>query len=200
MTVAYRGGSNLYINLTNRCSCACTFCIRQKCDAVGLADTLWLDHDPSAEEAIEAIAKFEPESYDEIVFCGFGEPTEALDVLLEVASEIKSRWDKPTRLDTNGQGSLIAGRDIVPDLVKVIDTVSISLNSCDSKSYQEITRSEFGEQAYAAMLDFAKEAVSSGMNVIMTTVGTTITHEQEQECAKICKEIGARYRIRVYSD
>lgn len=195
-TFAYRVGNNVYINLTNRCSSACTFCVRGSHDSVGEADTLWLEHEPTAEETLGAIGAFEPDSYNDLVFCGYGEPTMALDVLLEVAAEAKRRWGKSIRINTNGQANLIAGRDIAPQLVGLIDTVSISLNSPDPQRYLELTRSKFGIQAFQAMLDFAEECAKVLPHVVLTTVETTLTAEEEQQCAEICARIGVTYRIR----
>ena len=199
-TFAYRVGPNLYINLTTRCSSACTFCLRKSDDGVGEAETLWLEHEPTAQEAIDAIATFNPKTYEDIVFCGYGEPTMALDVLLEVAAESKRRWGKTIRLNTNGQANLIAGRDIVPDLVGLIDKVSISLNNPDPQRYLDLTRSEFGINAFQAMLDFAEECAKLLPNVVLTTVETTITAEEEARCAEICESIGVSYRIRKWVD
>lgn len=195
-TFAYRVGDNLYVNLTNRCSSACTFCLRQSGESVGEADTLWLEHEPTAEEALDAIEAFDPNTFNDLVFCGYGEPTMALDVLLQVAAEAKRRWGKTTRLNTNGQGNLIAGRDIVPSLAGVIDVVSISLNTPDPQKYLDLTRSRFGIDAYQAMLDFAEECVKALPQVVLTTVETTLTPEEEEACAEICAKIGATYRIR----
>lgn len=199
-TFAYRVGENLYINLTNRCPSACTFCVRQSKNSVGETETLWLEHEPTAEEAIEAIAAFAPDTYNDLVFCGYGEPTMALDVLLEVAAEAKRRWNKPIRLNTNGQANLIAGRDIVPELVGLIDAVSISLNNPDPQRYLDLTRSEFGIGAFQALLDFAEECAKLLPRVILTTVETTITAEEEALCAEICRRIGVTYRIRKWVD
>ena len=105
MTILYEVHNGLYVNLTNRCSCACTFCVRQTDDAVGKSDTLWLEHEPSFEEVMEAFNAFNMDKYEELVFCGFGEPTEAFDTLKQVASEAKRRWSIPTvkdPLSTNG--------------------------------------------------------------------------------------------------
>ena len=199
-TFAYRSGTNLYVNLTNRCCCDCTFCIRNSSQSVGEADTLWLEHEPSAQEALDAIAAFPSESYNELVFCGYGEPTEALDTLLEVAAEAKRRWGKTIRLNTNGQANLIAGENIVPRLVGLVDTVSISLNSPNPQVYFTLMRSQFGMGAYQAMLDFARECVRLLPQVVLTTVETTITPQEEEECARICSAIGATYRIREWVD
>jgi len=196
MELAYRVGEGLYLNLTNRCSSACTFCLRQSTATVGESDVLWLEREPTAAEVIAAIQEKLPEGYKEIVFCGFGEPTCALDTLLEVAHWVKANTTLPVRINTNGQGSLIAGRDIAPELATCVDVASISLNDPDPVRYQELVRSQFGEKAFPAMIEFAKRCVEEGMEVVMTTVETTISHEDEARCAEICEKIGARYRIR----
>ena len=199
-TFAYRVGTNVYINLTNRCSSACTFCLRQNGDSVGEAETLWLEHEPTAEEALQAIEIFDPDSYDELVFCGYGEPTMAFDVLIQVAAEAKRRWNKTIRLTTNGQANLINKRDIVPQLVGLVDIVSISLNSPNPQRYQDLVCSQFGIEAFQALLDFAAECAQLLPQVVLSTVETTLTADEEALCAEICTQIGATYRIREWVD
>ena len=196
MEIVYRVGNSLYINLTNKCSCACTFCLRQTTDKVGESDSLWLEREPSAQEVIKALEEADLSGRDEIVFCGFGEPTCALPVLLESAAWVRDHTRLPVRINTNGQGSLIAGRDIAGDLAGCVDTVSISLNDPDPVRYQELVRSRFGQDAFEGMLSFARRCVEEGLDVVMTTVDTTISHEEEEARRKICEKIGARYRIR----
>lgn len=200
MTILYEVHNGLYVNLTNRCSCACTFCVRQTDDSVGKSDTLWLEHEPSFEEVMEAFKAFDMSKYEELVFCGFGEPTEAFDMLKRVAAEAKRRWNIPIRVNTNGQGSLINGRDIAPEFEGLVDTISISLNTPNAEEYLKLTRSRFGEKAFPAMLEFAREVKKYVPNVVMSTVGTTITHEEEQQCQAICDELGVTYRIRPWID
>ncbi len=200
MTILYEVHNGLYVNLTNRCSCACTFCVRQTDDSVGKSDTLWLEHEPSFEEVMEAFKAFDMSKYEELVFCGFGEPTEAFDMLKRVAAEAKRRWSIPIRVNTNGQGSLINGRDIAPEFEGLVDTVSISLNTPNAEEYLKLTRSRFGEKAFPAMLEFAREVKKYVPHAVMSTVGTTITHEEEQQCQAICDELGVTYRIRPWID
>ena len=137
MTILYRVHHGLYVNLTNRCSCACTFCVRGLSDSVGEAESLWLSREPTYEEAIAAFGGFDMGQFNEVVFCGFGEPTEAWDTLTRVARYMKETFGLPTRANTNGLGSLICGRDIAPEFEGIIDTVSISLNAPDAKTYQK---------------------------------------------------------------
>ncbi len=198
MTIFYEVHDNLYVNLTNKCPCSCTFCLRQNRDHMEQSDPLWLDHEPTLEEALDALKRFEMDQYSELVFCGFGEPTEALENLLGVAKYVKETFGKPVRINTNGLGNLIHRKDITPLFEGLIDTVSISLNTPDAKRYLELVRPKFGEGSYEAMLDFAKKAVRHVPNVVMTTVSTTLTAEEEEKCRSICEEIGARYRIRTW--
>ena len=196
MEILYTVHQGLYVNLTNRCSAACTFCLRQTMDHVGESHNLWLEREPTAEEVKAEFEKWDLSQFTEIVFCGFGEPTCALPVLLEVAAWLKTRTNLPIRVNTNGQGSLIAGWDISGELAQCVDTVSISLNHPDPEKYQALVRSRFGDAAFPGMLDFAEKCVAAGLHVVMTTVDTTITHEEEEQCRAICQEIGADYRIR----
>ncbi|MEI3338544.1 MAG: TIGR04100 family radical SAM protein [Eubacterium sp.] len=196
MEILYKVHNNLYVNLTNKCPCACTFCLRQTRDRIGESDRLWLEREPSAEEVIAEFDKFDMSQYGEVVFCGFGEPTEALSVLLKVAAYVKKTYAKPIRINTNGLGNLIHGRDITSELEGLIDTVSISLNTPNAERYHELVRSKFGDISFQAMLDFAKSCTRYVPHVVMSTVDTTLTKEEEEECRRICGETGAEYRIR----
>lgn len=200
MTILYKVHNNLYVNLTNKCPCACTFCLRQTRDYMEDSGVLWLEKEPTVDEVIADFANFNMDDYDEVVFCGFGEPTERIDVLLEVAAYVKKTYNKPTRINTNGLGNLVNGRDITPELKGLIDTVSISLNTPNKERYYELTRSKFGIGSFDAMIDFAREAVKYVPHVVMTTVATTITKEEEAECQRICDSIGVKYRIRPFED
>lgn len=200
MEILYKVHNNLYVNLTNKCPYACTFCLRQTMDRIGESDRLWLEREPSAAEVIAEFSRFNMNDFNEVVFCGFGEPTEAFEVLKEVAAYVKKTYQKPTRINTNGVGSLINGRNIAPELAGLIDTVSISLNHPDKAQYDALVRSKFGETSFDEMLQFAKECTKYVPNVVMTTVDTTITHEEEARCRQICEEIGAAYRIRPWEE
>ncbi len=198
MTILYRVHHGLYVNLTNRCPCACTFCMRQNMDTVSEVDRdpLWLEHEPSYDEVVAEFAKFNMDEFEEVVFCGYGEPTERLDLILPLARYIKDTFGKKVRINTNGMADLIWGRDTTPDLEGLIDTVSISLNTPDPVRYQELVRCKFGEQSFDAMLSFAKRVKNYVPNVVLTTVDTTLTKDEEARCAQICKDINVTYRIR----
>lgn len=200
MTILYELHDNLYVNLTNRCPCFCTFCLRQNRQDMGTSDSLWLEHEPSFEEVTEEFEKFDMDRYKEVVFCGFGEPTEALDVLLKTARFVKDHYQKPVRINTNGLGNLIHGRDITPSFEGLIDTLSISLNTPDPEKYLQIVRPKFGEASHDAMLEFAKSSKKYVPNVVLTTVSTTLTSEEEEQCRQICQNLGVTYRIRPFED
>lgn len=197
-TIFYEVHNGLYVNLTNRCPCACTFCLRQNRDHMADSEPLWLDHEPVFEEVKEALSKFDMNQYEEVVFCGFGEPTEALDVLLKTSALLKEKYGMRTRINTNGLGNLVNEKDIPPLFEGLIDSVSISLNTPDPEEYLRIVRPKFGEGSWQAMIDFAGECTKYVPEVVMTTVATTISPQQEEECRRICESIGARYRIRAW--
>jgi len=198
MTILYEVHDNLYVNLTNRCPCACTFCLRNAKDTVSEYDDspLWLEHEPSVDEVKAEFDKFDLNKYGEVVFCGYGEPTERLDAIVEIAKFIKEKYKKPIRINTNGMANLIWGRDVTSDFAEIIDTVSISLNNPDPVKYQELVRCKFGDKSFEEMLKFAKDVKKYVPNVVLTTVSTTISEDEEAQCAKICENLGVTYRIR----
>ena len=198
MTLLYKMHNNLYINLTNKCPCACTFCLRNTKDHMDDSGSLWLDEEPTAQMIIDQLKEKDLTPYEEIVFCGFGEPTEKIDVLLEVAKYLKEHTDKPLRINTNGLGNLIHKKDITPSFKGLIDVISISLNTPNPQAYLDIVRPKFGEGSFEAMLEFAKNCTNSVPKVVLSTVETTISKDEEQQCQKICDELGVTYRIRPF--
>ena len=200
MTIVYKVHNNLYVNLTNRCSCSCVFCLRQNRDHMEESDSLWLDHEPTLQEVKDAFAKEDMSQYEEVVFCGFGEPTERMNLLLEVAEFVKENYQKPIRINTNGQANLINGRDVAPELKGLVDTISISLNTPNEEKYNEMVRSIYGDKAYGAMLDFAREAKKYVPNVVLSTIDTTLSKEEEEQCRQICEKLAVTYRIRPWED
>lgn len=201
MNIFYKVHNGLYVNLTNRCPCSCVFCLRNTMDSVGGSGGLWLEHTPSLEEIEKEFALQDMSLYDEIVFCGFGEPTEALDNLLEIAKKIKSLYPKkPIRVNTNGLGSLVNSKNIAPLFEGLIDSVSVSLNAPTEERYIEIVRPRFGDGSFNAMIDFVKEVKKYVKSVTLTTVATVITQEEENACSRLCKELGVSYRIRAFEE
>lgn len=194
--ILYRYGSRYYINLTNRCPCRCTFCVRNETDSLGDSSCLWLDREPTADEVMEAISKVDLSSSGEIVFCGYGEPTERFDDVLEIARRIREKYGLRIRLDTNGLGNLINGRDIVPEMVGIIDSVSISLNAPDEETYLEVTRPSFGRGSYDALLSFIGECRRLIPGVTVSVVGGSIDDEAVERCARIAESMNVAFRVR----
>lgn len=198
MTVTYPVKNGIYVNMTNRCPCACTFCLRHNGDGVYGSDSLWLDREPSVAEICESLNGWDLTKHSEIVFCGYGEPTERLDDLLKVAAYIKSKSDIPVRINTNGLSDLINNCRTAPKLKGLIDTVSISLNSSDKEEYFRTVRPKFGIDSYDAMLRFAKDCTDFVPNVIMTVVDVVTSKEEQERCREICESVGATLRVRPY--
>ena len=196
MSILYRYGSTYYINMTNRCPCRCVFCVRNSTDRLGDAESLWLDHEPTVDEVMDELRSVDLSASREIVFCGYGEPTERIDDVLETARRIKAEFGKSVRLDTNGLGNLINGRDIIPEMAGVIDSVSISLNASDSGEYMEVSRPSFGEAAYPAVLEFIKECREMISGVTVSVVGGSISPESEKRCEEMAREMNVRFRVR----
>ena len=182
----------IYINLTNRCNNSCTFCLRNL-----KTDGLWLDHEPTDIEIISALQQVDLLNFEEVIFCGYGEPTLRLDVLLQVLQFIKSNFNLATRLNTNGLGSLQHHRDISADFAGLLDCVSISLNASTAEKYFEITRSRFGLKAFPALLDFAK-SMKNFCNVVMTVVDVVTPKDEILRCKEICASLGVNFRLREY--
>ncbi len=196
-TILYPYQGNIYVNLTNRCPCRCTFCLRQTKDEMDGSGSLWLDHEPSVEEVKAELSRFDMTKYAELVFCGFGEPTERLDAIAELVKYIRSNYSIPIRVNTNGLSDLINGRDTAADFSGV-DAVSISLNTPDKEEYLRLTRNKFGIESFEAMLRFAGNVKKYVPRVILSTVSTTITPDEEEQCRKICEALGVTYRIRPF--
>jgi TatD family-associated radical SAM protein len=138
--------------------------------------------------------------YREVVFCGFGEPTERLEDLLQVARFVKDTYNKPIRVNTNGLSDLIYQKDTAPLFKGLVDTISISLNTPDKERYYELTRSRFGIESFDAMLRFAGNVKKYVPNVVLSTVDTTLTKEEEAKCKSICEGLNVTYRIRPWED
>ncbi len=188
----YEGG--LYLNLTNRCSNNCEFCLRNFKRGMG-DDELWLLKEPTHQELIDDLKMFPIRKYKEIVFCGFGEPTYALSVMSQIGPYLKREGCK-TRLNTNGLGNLINKRDDVPKLIApYIDSVSISLNASNTELYQEICRSKYKEQAFDAVIAFAKGCIEAGIDTTMSVVDF-IGEEEIETCRALCESMGAKFRVR----
>ncbi len=205
MTITYEYEGALYVNLTNKCNCNCEFCLRRgKAEgSIYTEDSLWLEREPTREEALESFLGRDVCSYREIVFCGYGEPTYRLDVILWLVDQLKERFGEQlpsVRINTNGHANLIQGRNVCPELKGRIDTLSISLNAVNAADYVALCHPIQGEEAYQAMLDFAKEAAAYVPTVVMTIVDKDKTQEEIQTCYRIAEELGVTLRVRSFID
>lgn len=209
MIITYELGSKLYINLTNRCSNACDFCLRtakandlthnewkSDRDLGGVESELWLDREPTVEEVIDSLESRQLYTYDEIVFCGFGEPTERIDQCIEIAKWLKAKNLK-VRLNTNGQANLIHDRDVTPEMKGIFDVVSISLNNKNAKEYQQVCHSEFGEKAFDELISFGAKCAKLGIETVFSVVDLLPAEDIEQ-CRIIAESNGAKLRVREY--
>ena len=192
--VVYQIRDSLYINLTNRCTNNCIFCARNQGFVVKGHD-ISLKHEPSADEVIGAMGGVR--KYKEVVFCGYGESTMCLDVLLKVAAYCR-REGVSVRLNTNGLANLYYKRDIIPELAEVIDAVSISLNSADPVQYDQLCRSRYGKDAHPALLEFAKRCLAAGMDTTLTVVAMPDINVDAAQ--KLVEGIGVKFRARSYVD
>ena len=196
--IIYTWDGSTYFNITNKCPCNCAFCIRSKGDAVGDAKRLWHDSEPTFEEIKKAVDEYDFSDVEEAVFCGYGEPTNALDNLIKTAKYLKSLYPNiRLRLNTNGLSYLINERKTAPEICDVIDIVSISLNDPTSEKYDKITRNIYPGRAFPAMLEFTKDCVACGAEVWMTVVDV-ISKDDIEKSREICKECGANFRVRSF--
>lgn len=209
MVIAYPVRTGLYVNLTNRCPCACDFCLRKSGPGVYGSGELWLEREPTADEVVAAVDGFLVPSaatkaggaaFAELVFCGYGEPTERLAELLAVARHVREvAPGLPVRVNTNGLADLIHGRATANDLKGLVDVVSISLNASDADEYFRICHPKFGPGSYAAMLAYAKACTAVVPKVVMTVVGEPVTSPANQEkCRAIAESLGATLRVRPF--
>ena len=188
---------NIYVNLTNRCPCSCTFCLRQTKE-MSESNSLWLKREPTLDEVISEFEKLDLPQYNEIIFCGFGEPTERIDDLLEVCKYIKSKSPKiPIRINSNGLGDLVNKKSIAPLLKGLVDTMSISLNSSNAEEFYKITRSKFGISSYDEMKNFAVSCKEYVPNVVLTVVDCIGT-EEINSCQKVADSLGIKLRVRPF--
>ncbi len=197
--IIYTLEGGTYFNITNKCPCNCAFCIRSKGDAVGEAERLWFDKEPTIDEIKAAIDNYDFSNVNEAVFCGYGEPTNALDNLLEAARYVKAK--KPgikLRINTNGLSDLINERSTAKEICSVIDIISVSLNNPDSEQYDKITRNIFKGKAFDAMIKFTKECVACGNEVHMTVVDV-ISRENIEKSREICESLGAKFVLRSFA-
>ncbi len=189
-SIAYEMWGNLYLNITNRCTNECEFCIRYQTDVLW-GYNLRLEREPSAKELLEAIG--DPTRYGEVVFCGYGEPTVRLDVLLEVGRAVREAGGR-VRVDTNGHANLIWNRNVAPELAEAADAVSVSLNAESAEVYERICKPSFGPDTYDHVKAFIRESLKAGLEVTASVV--SIPEVDIEASRRVATELGAEFRVR----
>ena len=195
MAIVYKYDNSLYVNLTNRCTAACTFCIKNKWHGRFRGHNLRLKKEPSPEEVIAAIKK--PSKYDAIVFCGYGEPLLRLDALKQIAAWVHEHGGK-VRVNTSGHANLVYKRDITPELAGLVDAVSISLNATSARRYTLLHRPVFGPKSFNAVIDFARRCKKHVPEVTLTCIA--FNDKDPAGCRRIARRIGVSFRARPYLD
>ncbi|HAQ54852.1 MAG TPA: radical SAM protein [Anaerovibrio sp.] len=195
------GKRGIYVNLTNKCNCACTFCLRNMKE-MAEQSSLWLKEEPSVHEVKSLLDELPWDMVSEIVFCGFGEPTCRIDAVVELLKYVKDTHPEvKTRLNTNGLSDLMYGRSTAGDFAGgILDTISISLNASNKERYLELTRAKYGIESFDAMLRFAVDCKEYVPNVVMTVVEKVENQQEIDLCQKICDDRGLKLRVRIYED
>ena len=196
--ITYTVYGGLYINMTNRCTCDCDFCLRNSINTVGDAESLWLDYEPSREEVWQSVVSHDLTQFKEIVFCGLGEPLVRAGDLLWVARQIKTISSLPVRVNTNGHANMIAGYDVTPNMSGIIDHLSVSLNRADAVTYNRHIRPVFGEEAFNGLLDFVEKARNYVPKITLTVLDL-LTPEEIANCREIAERMKVNFRIRISS-
>jgi len=191
--IAYEIRDSLYLNITNKCTNNCYFCVRAQ-TAFVKGHNLKLDKEPTAEEILKAVGP-DPKKYKEVVFCGYGEPTARIDVVKAVAKALKAKG-ATIRLVTNGHGDLINNGPIVKELGGIIDKISVSLNTDNEDLYNKICKPEFGTKTYAAVVKFIKDCVEKGIETEITCLN--LPEVDLKGCESLALSLGAAFRMRRY--
>ncbi len=199
--IVYTFEGHVYLNITNACPCRCEFCIRKNGDSVGDADTLWFSgHSPSFEQVKKEIDEFDFSGYsDEIIFCGYGEPTCAYEVLLKTARYLKEKLPQcKLRINTNGLSDLINKKPTAKEICELMDTVSISLNAPTAEKYEALCHPSFKGKAFPAILKFAEECKQYGVKLKFSLVDV-ISKEDIDACRALADKMGIQLRVREYT-
>lgn len=196
--LVYTLDKKIYINLTNRCTNDCIFCLRKDKDDV-CGQALWLDNENStAKDVIEQFEKIYTDTpSQEVIFCGYGEPMLKLEELKETASYIKKQYpDTKIRINTNGHANFVYKRNVLPELKGIIDEISVSLNGTTKKEYDELSQPKFAE-AYDEVKKFIKACSDEGISIVASVVdGYKGRHLNLEKCEEIAKDLGAKLRVR----
>jgi TatD DNase family protein len=192
-TIAYSIGNSLYLNITNRCSNDCSFCIKFNSRTFNEND-LFLDREPSSDDIMAAIAAFS--DFEEVVFCGYGESLIRLDIVKQVAEAVKKKYLTRIRINTDGQANLVHGRNIIPELAGLVDCLSVSLNAPDAETYMRLCHSPFGAAGFTAVCDFIRLAAAVIPEVIASVV--LVPSLDVDACKALALSLGASFRVRSY--
>jgi len=192
--IAYKIRNSLYLNITNQCSNRCSFCAKFDNFTVK-GHNLLLDGEPTFDEIMAAVGR--PAGIDEIVFCGYGEPLIRLELVKQVAQELKGRG-YCIRINTDGQANMIHGRNILPELAGLVDSISVSLNAPDADTYKQICNTPFGEAGFEAVCTFIREAHHYIPQVVASAV--TIPGIDIETCQRLAESLGAEFRIREFAE
>jgi TatD family-associated radical SAM protein len=191
-TLSYRIGDRLYLNITDRCTLACTFCPKHQGSHRIHDYDLTLDRRPSAAEIIAAMG--DPSGYEEVVFCGFGESTLRLKTLIEVAGRIKQSGGR-VRVNTDGLANLVHKRNVLPELARCVDALSVSMNAQDAATYERHCRPRL-PGSFQAMLDFIDEAPRYIDDVTATAIDG-LEGVDIPACEALAAERGVAFRRRI---
>jgi len=193
--VVYKIRNSLYLNLTNRCTNACVFCAKRK-DFHVKGHLLRLPGEPSAADVLALVG--DPGKYDEVVFCGFGEPLLRLEEVKEIARELKRRGAR-VRVNTDGLANLVHGRNVLPELAGLVDALSVSLNAPDAGTYARICPNKYGAASFPALLDFLREAPKHVPSVAATAVA--LPGLDTEAVRRLAESIpGVSFRLRSYNE
>ena len=199
MTITYEVDSGLYINVTNRCTNRCEFCIRNNGDGAYGSNSLWLEREPTVDEVLADVFSRDLSKYSELVFCGYGEPAVRLHDIREIALGIKKRYPSvKIRVNTNGHSDLILGADTAPLYKDAFDVVSISLNTPNADKYVEICHPVYHKTAFDALLTFAKNVNNYVQKTFLSVVRQTLTADELDQCYKIADDLGVTLKVRDY--
>lgn len=194
-TIVYEAHGNLYLNITNRCTSECVFCVKRYSDGV-YGYNLRLSREPGLQEIKKELSEKDLSNYKEVVFTGFGEPLVRLGEVLEITKWLTSQGIS-VRLDTSGHARLLyPERNVAKELAgSGMKEVSISLNAHDKKTYDHLCGPKYTD-AYEKMLDFAKDVSDNGMRLRFTVVRLPVV--DIEKCTEIAKEYCADFKVRGY--
>lgn len=203
--IVYPYKNNLYINLTNRCTAECVYCIKRSWQGLFRGHSLHITQEPGTQEVLDAINKYPRGTLKEFVFCGYGEPFIRIEVLKEIAKYLKEQGYQ-VRVNTSGHANLIHKRNIVPELKNLVDSISVSLNAENPEQYAALHKPVFGIQTFDAILDFIRECKKIIPQVILTTIELPenfrpgMSGINVEQCRAIARELGVEFRVRPYLD